>query len=116
MKANVVLLILSIMAGTLLAYFVYDVALPDNNSVICGIGAFVCFGSTLIPAVGLKYRTNKLGINIRILSALFFVLFAISQFCFAGFGIKIPYYAIVNGLILISFLAIFYKMQKITNI
>ncbi|MGM9856903.1 MAG: hypothetical protein ACI30Y_03770 [Candidatus Limisoma sp.] len=66
--------------------------------------------------MGLQYETGRLGVNIRIISSLFFTIFAISHFCFAGFGVKMPYYIIVNGIMLMIYLAIFYKMQGIKNI
>ena len=50
------------------------------------------------------------------MSFLFFLLFLISHFCFAWFGIQMPYYAISNGMLLLLFLAIFYKMININKL
>ena len=116
MKLNFFLSFLSLMLALLLAYWVYDVAEADENSMLCGIGSALCFCSTMFPVFGLHYETARLGTKIRILAVLFFVLFLISHFCFAGFGVKMPYYVIVNGIILIIFLAIMYKLINIKDV
>lgn len=116
MKANVFLTIISIMLASLVGYLVFNVANGDENDVVCGIGSGICFAATLIPTMGLQYKTGRLGVNIRIFSSIFFTLFAISHFSFAGFGVKMPYYIIVNGIMLMIYLAVFYKMQEIKDI
>lgn len=104
------------MLAAFVGYLVYDVASGDENDMVCGIGSGICFAATLIPTLGLHYETGRLGTNIRVFSTLFFIVFAISHFCFAGFGVKMPYYIIVNGIVLIIYLAVFYKMQGIKDI
>lgn len=104
------------MLATLLSYLAYCVASGDVNGMVCVVGSDICFAATLIPTMGIQYKSSRLGTNIRIFSAIFFVIFAVSHFCFAGFGLKIPYYIIVNGIILLIYLAIFYKLQGIKEI
>ena len=115
MKANLVLTFISVMLAALLGYLAFNVANGEDNNVICGIGSCICFAATLIPTMGLQYESGRLSVNIRVLSSIFFVLFAISHFCFAGFGVKIPFYFIVNGIMLMIYLAIFYKIQGVKN-
>lgn len=104
------------MLATLVGYLAYNVASGEENDMVFGIGSGICFAATLIPIMGLQYESGRLGTNIRVFSALFFIVFAISHFCFAGFGVKMPYYIIVNGIMLMIYLAIFYKMQGVTDI
>lgn len=104
------------MLAALVGYLAYNVASGDENDMVCGIGSGICFAATLIPTMGLQYKSDRLGINIRVLSSIFFIIFAISHFCFAGFGVKMPYYIIVNGIILMIYLAILYKMQGVEDI
>lgn len=100
----------------LVGYLAYNVASGEENDMVCGIGSSICFAATLIPTMGIQYESGRLGTNIRMFSALFFILFAISHFCFAGFGVKMPYYIIVNGIMLMIYLAIFYKMQGVKDV
>lgn len=116
MKANIFLTIISLLFALLLGYFAYTVAEGKDNDILCGIGASVCLVATLVPMIGLQYESGRLSTNIRISSGLFFFVFLISNFCFAGFGINTAYYIITNGIILVIFLAIFYKMQNIKSI
>lgn len=116
MKANLFLTFISIMLATLVGYLAYNVASGDEHDIVCGMSSSLCFAATIIPTIGLQYESGKLGANIRLFSFLFFIVFAASHFCFAGFGVKMPYYIIVNGIILLIYLAIFYKMQGIKDI
>lgn len=115
-KFNPILTIISLAFAALIAYLAYNTAEGKDNDTLCGIASGVCFIATLLPVVGLQYESGRLGTNIRIVSVLFFIIFLISHFCFAGFGITMPSYVIVNGLILLIFVAIFYKMSNIKNI
>lgn len=116
MKVNIFLTLISISLAALVGYLAFNVASGDENDMICGIGSGICFVATLIPAMGLQYESSRLGVNIRLFSAVFFILFAISHFCFAGIGVKMPYYIIVNGVMLLIFFAIFYKMEGVKDI
>ena len=116
MKANVFLTTISVLLALLIGYLAYNVAEGKENDYICGIGTSISLTITLVPIVGLKYETGRLGINIRVLSALSFIAFLISNFFFASFGINIPYYILTNGIMLVIFLAFFYKMHNIKSI
>ena len=116
MKVNVFLTVIAVLAGALIGYFAFYVAEGDPNDVLCGIFSSVCFVGTLVPAIGLSYSNERLGANTRILSVLFLMVFMVSHFCFAGWGVKMPYYLIVNGLLLLIYLALIYKMQDMKNV
>lgn len=104
------------MLAALVGYLVFSAASGDENDAICGIGSGVCFAATLVPIMGLQYESGRLSVNIRVFSLTFFIIFIISHFCFAGFGVKMPYYIIVNSIILMIYLAIFYKMQGVKDV
>lgn len=116
MKANVFMTVIAVLLGALLGYWAYDVAEGEPNDVMCGIATAVCLAATLIPTMGLRYGSRRMGVNIRLVSAMFFVLFLVSHFLFAAFGVRMPYYLLVNGLLLLVYLAVFYKMQGIKDV
>lgn len=116
MKINIFLTLISVALALLVGYLAYSVAAGDLHDVVCGVGSTICFIATLIPSMALTFESSKVGANVRVLSVLFFVVFLISHFCFAGFGVKMPYYIICNGLILLVYLAIVYKMSSIKSI
>lgn len=94
----------------LISYLAYAVAKGQENDALCGIGSIICFAATLLPIIGLKYDSARIGTNIRILSFLFFIIFLVSHACFIYLGIQMPYYIIANGIILVIFLGIIYKL------
>lgn len=107
--------IISILLTGLLAYWIYDTANGCENDVVCGIFSTVCILVTLIPLVGLQYENARIGVNIRVVSGIFFLILFTSNFLFAYFGIIMPTYVIINGLILVIYLAILYKMKGLNS-
>ncbi|MGM9698420.1 MAG: hypothetical protein ACI3Y0_07225 [Prevotella sp.] len=116
MKLNVFLSLIGVALASLLGYLAYNIADGQDNEIMCGICSTICFIATLIPTIGLVFESNKLGINVRVLSALFLIIFIVSHFCFAGYGVVMPYYIICNGIILAIYLAILYKISNIKSI
>ncbi len=116
MKVNPFLTFISIALAGLFGYLVFNIAEGKEHDNIFGIISSVCFIATLIPTIGIQYESSRLGANIRVFSVLFFVIFIICHICFAIFGIVSPYCIIVNGILLIVYFAILYKLNSIKNI
>lgn len=113
MKINVFLSSIAIVLTALIGYWIYDIAKGHENDVFCGVCSSACILSTLIPILGLQYNSVRIGINIRALSGLFLAIFLISHFCYAIFGILMPSYLIVNGVLLLIYFAVLYKCLRI---
>lgn len=116
MKANFFMILIILLIAAVLGYWVSYVEVDGSKSLLAGITSGVCFAATLIPAYALQYESGRLGVNIRVLSTLFFVAFLVSHFWFAKTGSVMPTYVIVNGLLLLVFLGIFYKMNSIKDV
>ena len=116
MKANVFLTMISVILTLFIGYLAYTIAVDKANDSLYGVGTSLCLIATLVPTIGLQYESGRMGTNIRVYSALFFIIFLISNFCFASFVINVPYYIITNGIMLVIFLAIFHKMQNNNSI
>lgn len=112
MKVNYVLLLLTIVVSVLMGYLVYSVAGIDPNALLAGIISTVCFICTLIPAFAMKYETRALSVNLRTLSMVVFILMLIIHLAFAAILIKMPYYIIINGLILCVYFGIAYSINS----
>lgn len=113
MKFNIVLTISAILIAALLGYWAYDLAFPDDNAVICGIGSFLSFGFSLVTTLGIRCQCRRGNINMKALSMLSFILLAVSNFTFALFGVKMPLYIIVNGILVLCFFIIYYNLLMI---
>ena len=113
MRMNIFMTIACIVMAGLLSYWIYDIANGRENDILCGILSSVCLLATLIPMVGLQYENSRIGVNIRVISSVFFLILLIGNLLFAFFGIIMPTYVIVIGLILVVYLAVLYKMKDI---
>lgn len=116
MKFSPILSLISAVIAALLAYLMNYIAGDGQHAMLCTIGSFVCFFSTLMPMMGVSSESERLQANIKVMSTIFMVLFAISNIFFAYKGYDSPLYIILNGILLLIYLAIFYKMQNIKDI
>ncbi len=116
MKPNIFLILMAVILSLLMGYLIYHIAQGKENDALCGITSLICLVSTSIPLLGLQFDSVRLGVNLKVISAITFILFLIENILFAASAISMPYYIILNGLILVVFLTIFYKLSKIRNI
>lgn len=70
------LTIIAIAMAVLIGYLAFSIAEGEKNDIVCGIASTTCFTAVLVPIVGLQYDSNKLGINIKIMSSLFLFVFS----------------------------------------
>lgn len=108
MKVNIFFICIGTLIALLLGYLAFYVAEDKENDVICGVCSALCFICTLIPILGISHKSTRISINLRVLSVVFFLLFVVSHFYFAVYGVRMPYYVIVNALILLVYMAIYY--------
>ena len=116
MRINTVLTIIAIAMAVLIGYLAFSIAEGEKNDIVCGIASKTCITAFLVTIVGLQNDSNKLGINIKIMSSLFLFVFLISHFCFAAICIKMPYYIIINGILLLIYIVILYRMNQIKKL
>ena len=112
MKANVFFVCISTLIALLLAYLAYHIAEGKENDIVCGVCSALCFICTLIPVLGMSHKSPRISVNLRVLSIVFFLLFVVSHFCFAACGVRMPYYVIVNAILLLVYMAIYYSIGK----
>ena len=112
MKVNFFYSCIGALIALLLAYWAFDIAKGKENDVICAVCSAVCFIGTLVPMLGIGHESSRISVNLRVLSAVFFLLFVVSHFCFAFFGVCMPYYMIVNAIVLLVFILIYHGIGK----
>ena len=112
MRINSILTLLTIVVSILMGYLVYSIAGIDPNALLAGFCSTLCFICTLVPAFGIKYETRALSVNLRVLSFVAFLLMLISHITFAAISIEMPYYFIINGILLSIYLGIAYSINS----
>ena len=116
MKVNIFLSILALFISAFFGSFIYMIAEQPDYDVLCGVCSGIASFATLIPFMGLQYGSDRLGINIRIFCVLFLLIFLALNLYYAYTGVVMPYYTTFNGLLLIVYLAIVYKLINIKDI
>ncbi len=113
MKLKAFPLALSLALAGLLGYFIYYITKSADCDLLWGIGATICFAITAAPTLGIQYKSARQGLNLKILSGVFLITFVISHICFARLGSDVAYYIIVNGCLMVAYLALFYKISSL---
>lgn len=113
MKLKAFPLALSIALAGLLGYFIYYITKSADCDLLWGVGATICLAITVAPTLGIQYESARQGLNLKILSGIFFIIFVISHICFARLEADVAYYIIVNGCLMIAYLALFYKISSL---
>lgn len=113
MKLKAFPLALSLALAGLLGYFIYYITKSADCDLLWGFGATICLAITVAPTLGIQYESARQGLNLKILSGIFFIIFVISHICFARLGADVAYYIIVNGCLMIAYLALFYKISSL---
>lgn len=111
-RFNKIYAFLAILSAILLSYCNYSIAETYSNNVVVGIGGMICYTITLISLIGLKHSDSGINANLRILSAIFFVIILLSNFAFSIFGILVPYYVACNGIILLIGIVLYLKLSE----
>lgn len=109
MKLNIVGLIIALIMASLIAWCISLFTDNDTQTMVCGIGTFICLVITLTISLAVKYKFTRSGINIKIIATIFAFIFLLSNFFFALYSsFSVPAYIITNSL-LVCFYALSVK-------
>lgn len=112
MKINIVLTMIALVLSSLLGYWVFSVADTDAHATLAGVLSAICLAIPLVLGLCVSYNTSVAFVNIRMLSGFLFLLMLIMHFYYASTGISMPYYVLINGVLLCIYAAIVYAIIK----
>lgn len=112
MKANIVLIIVSLVVSTLVTYALYSLASAEDTKMLLTIGSGLCFWLTLSASMGIVFENKRAGVNVKVLSVVFFILFLISNLIFTFITFSTSAYIITNGLLLVLWFLFAYSIVK----
>ncbi len=115
MKTNVFLMVIGVVLACLFSYLVLVLAGDSDSSLTFGIGSMVGFIATLVPLIGARHNSHRLGVNLNVLSVLSFALLLVCNVCFALFNGPIPYFIICNGVLVVAYVVAFYKISRLNQ-
>ncbi len=111
MKIKTIPAIIAIAISLLISYGLYNFHIGENK-VLISIGSFIFFAFTLLFAIGISFELSRSSINISFLSWIFFFIALVSNLIFNFLVFSLPIYIVINGILLLIFVLIFYSIYK----
>jgi len=112
MRVDIFKSIVALALAALLAYGCYCINGYDSVRLIVTIGSFVAIGIPLFLALGLESKDERGSVLLRVASWLVSAVQIGVNYVFAFFDFSVPFYIIINGLILIIFALIYRGLYK----
>ncbi|MBE6257305.1 MAG: hypothetical protein E7103_05030 [Prevotella sp.] len=118
MKISAFPTILLFVIAAALGYLAYHIANSNNdtNEVLVGFGTCLSILLTLGCVIVISMENGRMNVNMKAWSISAFIVIVVFNLCFAGFGVKMPYYVIVLALLLVIHLWVIWKLSTIDNV
>ena len=102
MRIHPLNLLIALLAAGLVTF---GLASSDANNIpgTLAIGSFLILGSTLGAAMGLECANPRTGVNLRVVSGLFFTVGLVLQLVFCFAQLSQTSYVVVNGIVFLGF-------------
>lgn len=109
---------LSLIVAAALAWLAYDIANDekDNLDILVAIGTAITILITLGGAVALRLENTRVSINQRVWSGIMFVVMLVANLCFAGFGVKMPWYPVIMACLLVLHLGMAKSIANVKDV
>ena len=109
---------LSLIVAVALAWLAYDIANDekDNLDILVAIGTGLTILITLGGAIALKLENTRVSINQRVWSGVMFVVILVANFCFVGFGVKMPWYPVIIACLLVIHLGVARSIANVKDV
>jgi ABC-type glycerol-3-phosphate transport system permease component len=111
MRLNFVKTILAIAISSLIAYGFYSFHNRENK-ILLSVVSFIFLAITLVFSIGISFELSRTTTNIRAVAGIFFLIALISNIIFSFMNFSIPFYVIINGILMLSFILIEYSINK----
>lgn len=118
MKISAFPTLLLLIVAAAIGYLAYHLAdsKADTNDILVGIGTGVSILLTLGCVLGVSIEDGRKNVNLKAWGVSAFIVVAVVNLCYAGFGVTMPYYVIVLALLLVIHLWVVWKLSTIDNV
>lgn len=104
MKINLVNFLIAVLVSAILAYALWNFGGDLKNYV--AVGAFVFFAGTLVPTIGGSFELSRNGINLRVTSAVFFVLGLVINCMFSLITFSATAYIVISAIAFLLYILV----------
>lgn len=101
MKLNPVNSLIALVLSAILAFALWSLNGDLKNYV--AVGAFVFFAGTLVPLIGGRYEYVRSGVNLRVVSGVFFVLGLVINGIFGSLAFSATAYIVTSALVFLVY-------------
>lgn len=84
-----------------------------DQRMLLTAGSFVSLASALVLGIGARFDRERIGLNIRLVAGLFFIMAVISNLIFASIEFAVSAYVIINGIMLLVFALAVHTLNKV---
>ncbi|MBB1077280.1 hypothetical protein HUU62_23005 [Rhodoferax sp. 4810] len=105
MKVHPVNFFVALVVSALLSYGIFSIDANHMKGVI-GIGSFVFMAITLAAGIGLSFTDGRAGVNVKLISMIFFVLSLLLNLLFAFLTFSQVSYVITAGILFLIYVLI----------
>ena len=105
MKAHPVNLLIALLMSALITVAILGIE-GNPNRVLTGIGCFVSLAVTSTFMFGVTFADSRIGVNLRLVSALFFVGLLMANLGFAWVGVTPTAYIVGTGFFFVMFILV----------
>jgi hypothetical protein len=105
MKVNILNVLIAIAVSALITYGLVNIeGSPMKWYVAVGSALLLCV--TLIQMIGINFTYSRSGVNLRVVSSIFFVIALLNNLLYSFISFSEVSYFVTNGMILLLFFSI----------
>lgn len=116
MKISAVPAVLATILCAALTYLVYHIGREDESSGLLAAGTAITLLLTLGVLMAASVESPRLTVNLKVWSGTMSLLALFIAFCFAGFGVHVPTYIVVEALLLVTHLLVVWKITTLKSV
>lgn len=90
------------------ALLTYGISMLDTNPIkfTMGIGSFIFFACTLAVAMGITFNSSRVGVNIKVVAIVFFIISLALNLIFGFFSFSQATYIISSGILFLLYVVV----------
>jgi hypothetical protein len=112
MKLNLILTIISVALVGLITYGFYSANQNNTYHILITAGAGISLLLTLGGTLAVTSNIRGLSLNIKIVSAIFFVTMLIAHIIFSIINVGLPPYLVITGIMLLLYILTCYLIVR----
>lgn len=112
MKIKVIPAIIAFFVNLLIAYGLFHACHYDSRAWLLSVVSGIALLIPMLACFSVSFQPSRTSANIKVVSAVFWVVILIADIIFSFFQFSIPLFIITNGLLLLLWLLIAYLIGQ----